>query len=1007
MIFDNMRNKVFYVLALLLALCSCQKEAVRVTAITLDATRVTLVTGETYAIEAIISPSEAENQQLIWSTDDASVARVSDGVVTAVAPGTTSIVVRADDDVQITASCAVTVLAENIPVTALNIDKMEVELYELEQDLLTAAVLPADATDAAVKWESSDEAVATVHEGMVTARTAGSAVISVTVPGTVFKAECKVTVKCHVKGISLRESLAIEKGGQAQLDATVYPERASDKSLSWESSDAAVATVTEAGLVSAQGCGVATVTVTALDGEHTAECVVTVVSTVSGISLSHEAISLKVDEQEDIVATLTPSDPTNMKILWSSTDESVARLEEGEGKVTVHAVSKGVATICAVTEDGGHHANCVVTVRPKVDAIEIGGGAVLNKRLPLYISSDAGETVSAVVSPSDADVALEWKSDNVSVAQVIPDKQDDRKCVIRPVGKGNTIVTVSTEDGAVSDFISVSVKQDATGITVSPDSLVLWVGGRERSVEATILPSNSDATCSFSISGPVAEFKEDGNVCTLSAKNVGNAVLTARADPGGVSATCKIEVRAHVESLNLNLNSLTLEEGEESSALVATKLPSNAYEKVIWSSSAPEIASVDRSTGKVTALKAGNAVISAEAEGLSSVRAPCTVSVTPAAVRVVEMTVSPRTLTIDVKDEPKKLEATVYPEDATNKNVVWSSDNTSVATVDKNGYVTPHANGTATITATLEDGGQRFTGNCKVTVTTITATSIKLDVNNLTLTYNDTYTLKPTIKPDNAAPTVIWRSSDPSVATVSGGVVTAGSKDGTAVIQAIIQDSEPELSDECTVNVIRQVVKVTGVSVDPDFWEMYYGQTKRLTAIVSPANATDKSVRWSSMQGIVSVSQDGLVTPVRDGNARVTVTTNDGDISTTSQIVVKYNPVNTITIPSEATELVLKEGETYDLTVEVRGLEPTLPAFNPALTWTSSSAQTVTVSGQNPNTNGTVSTVVGRMTAVAAGESEITIKARDDSGATAKCKVKVIAAGPSAGGHEGMEFEEL
>ena len=1006
MIFDDMRNRVFYVLALLLALCSCQKEAVRVTAITLDATRVTLVTGETYAIEAIISPSEAENQLLIWSTDDASVARVSDGVVTAVAPGTTSIVVRADDDVQITASCAVTVLAENIPVTALNIDKTEIELYELEQELLTAAVLPADATDAVVKWESSDEAVATVHEGMVTARTAGSAVISVTVPGTVFKAECKVTVKCHVKGVSLQESLALEKGGQAQLDAVVYPERASDKSLSWESSDAAVATVTEAGLVSARGCGVATVTVTALDGEHTAECVVTVVSTVSGISLSHEAISLKVDEQEDIVATLTPSDPTNMKILWSSTDESVARLEEGEGKVTVHAVSKGVATICAVTEDGGHHANCVVTVRPKVDAIEIGGGAVLYKSLTLY-TSDAGETVSAVVSPSDADVALEWKSDNVSVAQVIPDKQDDRKCVIRPVGKGNTIVTVSTEDGAVSDFITVLVEQVATGITVSPDSLVLWVGGRERSVNATILPSNSDATCSYRISdAAVAEYKNAGNVCTLSAKGVGNADLTVTATPGGVSATCKIEVRAHVGSLSLNLNSLTIEEGEESSALVATKLPSNAYEKVIWSSSAPEIASVDRSTGKVTALKVGNAVISAEAEGLSSVRASCTVSVTPAAVRVMEVTVSPRTLSMSLNDTPYKLSAVVRPEDAANKNVTWSSSNAAVATVDSDGLVTPHANGTASITARTVDGG--YTSSCTVTVATITVTSIKLNESNLTLTYGATGYLTAEMTPASAANTKVnWSSSDTSVATVSdSGEVTAGSKDGTAVITAV-PESNPSLSARCTVNVIRQLVRVTKVSVEPEYCEMYFGQTKQLTATVYPADATDKTVTWSSTQGIVSVNQSGLVTPLRAGSTRVTVTTKDGGYTTTSQIVVSYNPVKTITILSETTELVLREGDTYDLTVKVEGVEPTLPAYNPALTWTSSSTQTVTVSGQTPSTTGTVSTVVGRLTAKEAGESEITIRASDGSGVTAKCKVTVIAAGSTAGGHEGVEFEEL
>ena len=171
-------------------------------------------------------------------------------------------------------------------------------------------------------------------------------------------------------------------------------------------------------------------------------------------------------------------------------------------------------------------------------------------------------------------------------------------------------------------------------------------------------------------------------------------------------------------------------------------------------------------------------------------------------VPVDRVALSPSTLNLK-EDETGTLTATVEPSNATNKNVTWESSNTSVATVDATGEVTAIGAGTATITVTTEDGNK--TATCAVTVTaaTVSVTGVTLSQNEAHLYYNrtpNTLTLTATVAPDNATDkTVTWTSSNPSVATVENGVVTAVAR-GTAVITATAADGSGA-SASCTVTV--------------------------------------------------------------------------------------------------------------------------------------------------------------------------------------------------------------
>ena len=282
---------------------------------------------------------------------------------------------RADNTKTYTATCKVTVKAkpvETVAVTGVTLDKSELTLEAGRTVTLTATVAPADATDKSVTWASSNESVATVSaNGKVTAVAEGAATITVKTADGGFTKTCTVTVTpgttqpLPVTAVTLdKEKLALEVGGEATLVATVTPDNADDKTVTWTSSDSNIASVDENGKVTAVAAGTATITATA--GNQTATCEVTVTEktsvtvTVTGVELDQTTLTAKEgDTLDKLVATVKPEDATNKKVTWQSSDASVVTVD-AEGNVTI--VGKGSATITVTTEDGSHTATCTITV---------------------------------------------------------------------------------------------------------------------------------------------------------------------------------------------------------------------------------------------------------------------------------------------------------------------------------------------------------------------------------------------------------------------------------------------------------------------------------------------------------------------------------------------------------------------------------------------------------------------------------------------------------------------
>ncbi len=255
-----------------------------------------------------------------------------------------------------------------IPVEGIALDNTELTLVESQEGTLTAVFTPDNATNQTVTWSSSDETVATVADGKVTAVAAGTATITAT-SANGKTAACIVTVTGRVKSEKVeldKTELALVEGDKATLTATISPEDTTDKTLTWSSSDEGVATVTN-GTVKAVKAGTATITVTTADGS-TASCTVTVEAkavAVEKVALDKTELTLVAGEEGTLTASITPEDATDKALTWSTSDEAVATVDE-EGVVT--AVAAGTATI-TVTTANGFTATCTVAVEEAVKLV--------------------------------------------------------------------------------------------------------------------------------------------------------------------------------------------------------------------------------------------------------------------------------------------------------------------------------------------------------------------------------------------------------------------------------------------------------------------------------------------------------------------------------------------------------------------------------------------------------------------------------------------------------------
>ena len=320
----------------------------------LSKTSISLVEGDEMALSATVKPDDASDKKVTWTSSKEEVATVSaEGLVKAVKEGEAVITAKAGEK---TAECRVTVSAKKIPVTMVMLNKESLTLMVGDEEKLVATIVPENATDQNVQWSSSNTEVATVdQEGLVKALKEGESKIVAYVDGKT--AECAVTVEyVHVSEICLdKTSESLYEGEKVTITATLTPEDATYKEITWSSSDPAVASV-EQGVVTAIKKGTATITATA--NGKSASCAIEVLRALTAISLEPSSLTLHIGDETTLTTTYTPQDATlRGEVSWTSSNSNVAKVDDNG---TVKAIEAGT-TVITVSADG-LKADCPVTV---------------------------------------------------------------------------------------------------------------------------------------------------------------------------------------------------------------------------------------------------------------------------------------------------------------------------------------------------------------------------------------------------------------------------------------------------------------------------------------------------------------------------------------------------------------------------------------------------------------------------------------------------------------------
>ena len=901
--------------------------------ISIDPASVTMNVGEGSYLSAYVN-DDAANKALSWSSSDPGIVSVDNGSIYAAAPGTAYISATATDGSNVTASCTVTVntpAPATVAVNSVVIDPAELSL-DPEQTAVLNAYVNEDATDKSLTWSSSDTNIVLVDNGNIYAVAPGTAYISATAnDGSGTVGYCTVTVNTPAPATVAVNSVVIDPAElsldpeqTAVLNAYVN-EDATDKSLTWSSSDTNIVLV-DNGNIYAVAPGTAYISATANDGSNvTASCTVTVntpapaptptPAVVPATSVTLEPnlseLTLKVGEYADFTASVD-AEATDKGLYWVSDDSAVASVDNGRvtangsGRTTIYAVANGdtayaactvivtsepvamfAARPNAVTDNGEGGSNNdeqqpapADNVTPATIVLTVGGTVWAEDRKIDLSTAENGTSYALSASMSDASAATYgWTLVDGSGITLTPDTENSANCTLTVTGEGAGKIAIS--NGTVSRNVDFTVSaQEVTGLV---SQLTLAVG-EEAQLSASTKYTSGGIAWSVESGGEFVSVDDSGKVTAGSA--AGNAVVRATAKDGsGVYAECAVTVETkvvNVSSVELNAERLNLKVGEKAT-LSANVKPGDASNKsVSWKTDSDAVATVTE--GVVEAVGPGNTTITVTtADG--SKTDTCIVEVTaPPTVSIVSNTTTGTELYFDINDANYTgLSARLSTGDPeSGKFFTWTvTGDAGVISLSNNGsnyqncVLDITGVGTAQIVASYEGiSSQPFTVHVQKMVQTITLPD------EISLKQGETYNLaaEAELTPaDPASSALIWASTDGtghiSVNRDTGIITISGNapEGQTAYISATATDPRGTTSNNCTVKVVSATIPVTNVTITRSVASLTVGNGFQFEAKVTPDNATDSTIQWTSTNpAVAEVNRNsGYVTAKGNGTAQI------------------------------------------------------------------------------------------------------------------------------------------
>lgn len=872
-----------------------------------------------------------KDNKVTWSVEGDAVNVDENGLVTAVKKGTATVKASIENhngDV-LTQSCEVTVTKS---VKSVTIDSSAITLAQGKTKQLSATVNPEDADNSTVKWESDNPDIVTVtQDGWVEAvGENGTATIrAYTENGK--EDFCTVTVKTsRLEKIELNKAeTSIAKGKTEKLDVTFTPDLdnvTDDVSpVTWSSDNEDVAKVSSDGTVTAVGSGTTKVTaaVESNDKQFTAECEVSVYVPVEAFNVDKAAVPAAGEtflkgNQTTVNVSFTPEDADTYEFDWSVDASQIVSIQKSDdGKsCTITAEKAGNAIVTVTEKISGIQKTIPVTVT------ELPINKINVTALSTELNKDDTTVATAEILPAnttDEDKSVTWKSSNGAVATV------DENGQITAVGGGEADITATSNarpDVAGSVHITVNVPlQSITYKEGTADAEL--IKGQETTL--TVIYDPEDTTADKTVAW---ECTGDENAVSLKDNQDGTATVTAqkegtvtvKATVSGKSVEKKITVKEiKLEGVKLSVDGeKTVDLKDGAFPVQAILTPDNITDKiesVTWNSTEEAVATVkgDGLDATVTPVASGTTEISVKVttDAGTEFSAKCTVNVVipMTGIKAVQNGTDVTGTTIALlKGEKAELDYKADPENTTDKisQITWKSADPETVSVEQNGSaatVTTIKESEKpvriTVTAVLENG-KEVSSDVYVSAEEIHIESIALSETDITLesAVKEEKQLKVTYNPDNTTDqkTVTWASSQPSVATVENGLVTAVAP-GEAIITARTENGKTAI---CHVKVPLHITGVTASDI-----ELTRGGQKAIEAAVVPEVSDDDDTLVYEIvtdKGTPeSISIEGnVVTAVKEGTAYVKVTAVNAygteKPSETVKVTVKEIPLEEITV---------------------------------------------------------------------------------------------------------------
>jgi len=753
------------------------------------------------------------------------------------------------------------------PVESVEIIGGDITINEKEKSKINVYVKPEDATIKDIVYKSSDESVATVDKyGNITAVGEGTAEITVSSKDDPTKSDTvTVTVKVPVTEISVdKTEITLRTDGKDKLDVTVN-EDATNKEVTFESSDESVVKVDKDGNVEAVGEGKAIITVTSKDDSSKKVTVaVTVKNPVTEIIVPDE-LTVELGDEKNLEAGVN-EDATNKGLIYEAENAGIVKIDN-EGNIV--AVGEGTTTITITSQDNPEIKETVtVTVvkRYKVTYEFIGNVIPESITAPEEAVYLNGSEVAVEAEPDAEGYTFSgWLTDDVTVAD----------------GK----FAINKDIHFVGYF-----KKNVTGIAVDKPVIELAPEGTDK-ITVTVTPDDATDKEVIFVSGDesIVRVDKDGNVEAVGEGET-TITITSKGNPD-----LKVEIPVKVEKPYVPVEKIDVDKTEIKltpdgiDKITVTVTPDDATDKdVIFVSGDESIVRVDKD-GNVEAVGEGETTITVTSKGNPDLRAEIPVKVEKPYVPVGKIDVDKTEIKL-TPDGIDKITVTVTPDDATDKDVIFVSGDESIVRVDKDGNVEAVGEGETTITVTSKGNPDlKAEIPVKVEKPVVPVTGITVNKSKFELAPEGTDKITVTFRPDDATnKEVLFESSNESIVRVDkdGNLEAVG--EGEATITVTSKDN-PNLKIEITVKVEKPVVPVTNITVDRSEIELDSDGKDKITVTVNPENATDKEVTFeSSDETVVKVDKDGNLEAVGEGEATITVTSKGNpSLKTTVTVTVK------------------------------------------------------------------------------------------------------------------------